>query len=77
MVPVCESVGFIPYSLQKPKCTRLRVEAERGRAAWAVDFLELLGEADDWEIPKAEALKFVAGRPELAPAAIHNNEIWK
>ena len=41
----------------------------------AMDFLELLRQADDWKIVQTEALQLSTGRRKLAFAAIDDDEV--
>src|ERR1700685_1570849 len=75
MIPVRKSMRLIPDSLEDLQCTRIIRQLQRERAAGAIYLLEFFGQANDWDILKAETLKLLAGRTQLAFPAIHDDQI--
>src|SRR5271156_1001227 len=75
MIPVRKTMRLIPDSLEDLQCTRIIRQLQRERATGPVYLLEFFGQADDWDILKAEPLKLLAGRTQLAFPAIHDDQI--
>src|SRR5947209_14813147 len=75
IIGVSEAVRFIADALQQFERARIVREPKRLALAGPINLLELLGQANDWNMAQAQLGQFGASGAKLAFAAVDQNQV--